>query len=197
MHLRPFDWGGWSELVQVPADWVVPLPPQINLRTAMAYGTALHRLLEHLPQHDRSEWPELAQSLCEPLPCDELLSEASAILSDQSLDWIFAADSLAEVQITAEIAELGGHRIHGSIDRLIVSDSRIVAVDFKSNRVVPESADSVPLGILRQLGAYAAALSQIYPGLPVIPMVLWTAKPQLMEVPHDIVMDALRGTATS
>ncbi len=33
-------WGGWSEFIRVPAEWVVPLPHGLRLKTAMAYGTA-------------------------------------------------------------------------------------------------------------------------------------------------------------
>ena len=33
-------WGGWSELVKVPADWVVPLPTDLTTREAMLLGTA-------------------------------------------------------------------------------------------------------------------------------------------------------------
>ncbi|CAG7618934.1 Putative quinone oxidoreductase YhfP [Paenibacillus solanacearum] len=43
--------GGYSELARVPADWLVPLPPGLTLREAMALGTAgftaalsIHRL---------------------------------------------------------------------------------------------------------------------------------------------------------
>ncbi len=33
-------WGGWAELVRVPADWIVPLPHKLSLREAMIFGTA-------------------------------------------------------------------------------------------------------------------------------------------------------------
>ena len=33
-------WGGWSEYVRVPADWIVPLPTGLSARDAMIYGTA-------------------------------------------------------------------------------------------------------------------------------------------------------------
>ncbi len=33
-------WGGWSELIRVPADWIVPLPNSLTPREAMVYGTA-------------------------------------------------------------------------------------------------------------------------------------------------------------
>ena len=33
-------WGGWSELVRVPGDWVVPLPTSLSALDAMTLGTA-------------------------------------------------------------------------------------------------------------------------------------------------------------
>jgi putative YhdH/YhfP family quinone oxidoreductase len=33
-------WGGWSEFVRVPAEWVVPLPQGLSLVEAMRFGTA-------------------------------------------------------------------------------------------------------------------------------------------------------------
>lgn len=33
-------WGGYSEFVRVPAEWVVPLPRALSVRDAMIYGTA-------------------------------------------------------------------------------------------------------------------------------------------------------------
>jgi acrylyl-CoA reductase (NADPH) len=33
-------WGGWSHYIRVPADWVVPLPPELSPREAMILGTA-------------------------------------------------------------------------------------------------------------------------------------------------------------
>src|SRR6476620_10949418 len=32
-------WGGYSEFVRVPADWIVRLPTGLSLRDAMIYGT--------------------------------------------------------------------------------------------------------------------------------------------------------------
>ena len=77
------------------------------------------------------------------------------------------------------------------IARLIVTPDRITIVDFKSNTVVPKSADQVPEGILRQMGAYVAALRQVYPGRSVQPFILWTRSAQLMPLAPDIVSAAL------
>lgn len=33
-------WGGWAEFIRVPAEWVLPLPPEWTAREAMILGTA-------------------------------------------------------------------------------------------------------------------------------------------------------------
>src|SRR6185295_11632630 len=33
-------WGGWSEFIRVPADWIVPLPEGLSLKETMVLGTA-------------------------------------------------------------------------------------------------------------------------------------------------------------
>jgi ATP-dependent helicase/nuclease subunit A len=50
----------------------------------------------------------------------------------------------------------------------------------------------VPSGLLRQMGAYAAALAQIYPDRQVEVAILWTRTGQLMLLPCDIVGSALQ-----
>jgi ATP-dependent helicase/nuclease subunit A len=44
------------------------------------------------------------------------------------------------------------------------------------------------------LGAYAHALEQVYPGRRIETAILWTSAPTLMQMPHDIVTDALQTT---
>ena len=101
---------------------------------------------------------------------------------------MFGPDSLAEVPLAAD---LNGRRLVGTIDRLIVSKDHVLAVDFKSNRVVPVIAENVPDGILCQMGAYAEALTQIYPDRRIDVAVLWTAVPRMMLLDTDIVRAAV------
>ncbi|MCJ7874971.1 PD-(D/E)XK nuclease family protein [Phaeobacter sp. J2-8] len=86
--------------------------------------------------------------------------------------------------------------MHGVIDRLIVEESRILAVDFKTNAVVPARAQDTPEALLRQMGAYAAMLKQLYPNHEIATAILWTASAALMPLPHDLVTAAL-GRTTS
>lgn len=165
---------------------------------AMQRGTWLHLLLEHLPQHPQDQWDDVAHSLLQDdLPAMEhgdmrdLMAEARANLSDTSLSWVFAPDALAEVPITAD---LGAQRLYGIIDRLVITDTCIWAIDFKTNVAIPATAAQTPEGVLRQLGAYAHGLKQIFSDLPIRTAVLWTAGAKLMELPHDLVTEALQTT---
>ncbi|MGL5008816.1 MAG: PD-(D/E)XK nuclease family protein, partial [Paracoccaceae bacterium] len=149
---------------------------------AMARGSLVHRLLEHLPQHPVGDWAGIAAAL----GAQDVLAEARAVIAGHA--GLFGPGTLAEVGVTAEI---GGRRVLGSIDRLVVTEAEVLAVDFKSNQVVPERAQDVPEGILRQMGAYAAALAQIYPGRRIGTAILWTQTGRLLHLNPDIVSAAL------
>ncbi len=166
--------------------------PILGEAEAKARGTALHRLLEHLQGHAAAERPALAARLLPDTPdLSVLLAEASAVLDAPELAEVFGPDSLAEVAIAAPLAELGGP-ILGRLDRLIVSPDRVLAVDFKSNAVVPPTPEAVPAGILLQMAAYRAALMQIFPARRIEIAILWTRTPRLMPLPDALLATALR-----
>ena len=147
---------------------------------AMARGTDLHLLLEHLPEAPMADWPGIAAVLIPDAAARaSLLEEARKVIEAPDLQEVFAPGSLKEVSITAEFE---GERLVGAIDRLIVTPDRVLAVDFKSNRIVPQSPQEVPEGLLRQMRAYASALRQIYPERKVETALLWTRTAQLMRV---------------
>ncbi|TDK44459.1 double-strand break repair helicase AddA [Antarcticimicrobium luteum] len=158
---------------------------------AKVRGTRIHLLLEHLPGLAQADWARAAENLLADMPEAEradLLAEARGVLTAPDLAPIFAADALAEVPVTAA---LGARRLHGVIDRLVVTPERVLAVDFKTNATVPGRVEDCPEGLLRQMGAYAAALAQIYRGRVVETAILWTRSAQLMPLAHDLVSEAL------
>lgn len=164
---------------------------------AKARGTALHLLLEHLPQVPRGTWADLAALLVPDAPlCAEVLAEASALLDNPALAPLFAPDTLAEVAVTAQLTLPDGttRAVLGTIDRLLIEPDRVLAVDYKSNRMIPDRPEDTPHGLLRQLGAYALALSQIYPDRRVETAILWTRTGQLVTFHPDIVSAALACT---
>ncbi|MFK5998504.1 MAG: double-strand break repair helicase AddA [Rhodobacterales bacterium] len=162
---------------------------------AMRRGSLIHLLLEHMPGTPKTDWEKLAENLIQspnPAEVSALLDIAARVLNTDALTPVFKASALTEVKITAPLPELGGRRILGTIDRLIVRDTSILAVDFKSNRRVPETQTDVPIGLLRQMGAYLSALQIIYPTHNIEVALLWTQNQQLMPLPHDLVLDALK-----
>jgi len=161
-------------------------------------GTQIHKLLEVFPVSDPAQWDDLASVVlghddlwAAPEAKAALIAEARGVLAADALSWLFHGDALLEVEVSAALPELGGRRINGAIDRLIVTPERIVAVDFKTNAVVPHDPHTCPEGILRQMGAYSAALALIYPGRQIETAVVWTRAAQLMLLPNDLVRDAL------
>ncbi len=127
-----------------------------------------------------------------------LLDEARAVIAAPDLAQVFALPEGAEVfQELALAAPLPGiGMLHGKIDRLVITENRVLAVDYKSNRDVPATPEAVPLGILRQMAAYRAALAQLWPGLRVETAVLWTATRSLMALP-DAVLDRAMARAVA
>ena len=161
---------------------------------AKAYGSVVHMLLEHLAPLD----PALRRTAAAQLLVDQdsttaqdALAEATAVLETPALAHIFAPNALAEVAVTAD---LGQNRLYGIIDRLIVAQDYVLAVDFKTNRTVPASAAACPDGLLRQMGAYAHGLRAIYPDHRIETAILWTHTGALMTLPHDAVTNALQST---
>ena len=188
--LSPSDLGGAKAL---------PGEAGLDEEAAKLRGTRLHLLLEHLPAAPRDAWEALAARLLgqppEPAPAGELralLSEARGVLDAPELAALFAPETLAELPVSAALSELGGRRIHGTIDRLVVTPDRLLAVDFKTNAAVPARPEDVPDGLLRQMGAYAAALEQVFPGREAETAIVWTRSATLMALPRDLVSAALR-----
>ena len=158
---------------------------------ARARGTAIHRLLEHLPALPQTAWDSAAPGIAQAPPgldIGALLDEARRVLTAPPLQPLFAPETLAEVAVTGDIA---GRTTLGVIDRLIVAPDHVLAVDFKTNATVPDRPEAVPEGILRQMGAYAALLQPLYPDRPVRTAILWSRTAQVMALPHDLVSAAL------
>ncbi|MBH1973932.1 MAG: double-strand break repair helicase AddA [Rhodobacteraceae bacterium] len=183
--LSPSDLGG---------DKIIPGESDgLTEEAAKARGTAVHALLEHLPNIDRALWSDAASALVPDIGLRApALAEAKAVLDAPALAQIFGQGALAEVSLSATVL---GQQAQGTIDRLLVFDDRVLAVDFKTNRKTPNHPSETPEGLLRQMGAYAEALAQIYPSKRIETAILWTHTATLMLLDPDIVRAALLRTA--
>ena len=206
--------GAMGPVAQTAPDWTLRLPEEMverevilpsNLGGAKALageaaveagiaattrGDAIHRLLQHLPGFAEEGWADVAQHLVpEPGLLGMVLEEVRGVLKNPAFADLFGPHSFSEVALTADF---GGRRIYGVIDRLVVGADVVLAVDFKSNAVIPGGPQEVPEGLLRQLGAYHYMLGQLYPDRRVEAVILWTRTGQLMAVDADIVRAALQ-----
>ncbi len=157
---------------------------------ALDYGSAVHLMLEHLPDLPQTDWPSIAARLC---PDTAAYAEALSVLNAPHLADVFA-QGLSEVTLTAPMDK---GQMLGVIDRLIVTENRVLAIDFKTNSVVPASAADVPMGLLAQMGAYLGSLQQIYPNHRIEIAVLWTKNATLMPLDHDMMQQAFARASIS
>lgn len=150
-------------------------------------GILIHRLLESLPQVEPSKREEIAAAwLSRPANGldtgrrDAILKETLNVLNHPEFSAIFGPQSQAEVPITGVF---GDRVMSGQIDRLLVGDTEILVVDYKTNRPSPRNIEDVPKVYLRQMEIYRQALADIYPGKPIKTALLWTDGPHLMVLP--------------
>ena len=150
-------------------------------------GRLIHRLLEILPdvadnQRQRAARDFLAQPAYGLLPndIDHIVQQITDILTAPDFVEIFSQNSRAEVPI---VGLVGRTAISGQVDRLVVLDHEVLIVDYKTNRPPPKDAADIPRIYVRQMAAYRAILSEIYPGKVIKCLLLWTDVARLMVVP--------------
>jgi len=149
-------------------------------------GNITHKLLQILPdlppdgrrQAARHFVSRPAHGLPENLQ-EEIVRETLAILEDASFAPLFGPGSMAEVPLTGFV---NGRLVSAQIDRLLVSDSAIWIVDYKTNRPPPRDPENVPDIYRDQLKAYRDIVASIYPDRPVRCFLLWTDGPLLMKL---------------
>ena len=158
---------------------------------ALQRGTLVHRLLQSLPdlaaerRRDAAEkylarnadgWTDGERAA--------LTEAVLALIGDSRFAGVFAPGSRAEVSIAGRLERPGRPPalVSGQIDRLVVSASEVLIVDFKTNYAPPGRAAEAPRAYVRQLALYRAVLQKLYPQLPVRAALLWTETPELMEI---------------
>ena len=164
----------------------------IELRArALQRGTLVHRLLQSLPEAPMDRRRDaalkyLARSADGWTEAErEALAEGVlALLADTRFAAVFAPGSRAEVSIVGRLDRPGRPPalVSGQIDRLVVTPSEVLIVDYKTNHAPPRDVAEAPRTYLRQLALYRAVLKKVYPQLPVRAALLWTETPELMEI---------------
>ena len=158
---------------------------------ALQRGTLVHRLLQSLPDiaaerrqdaalaylaRNAGGWSDQERAA--------LAAQVLGLIDDPRFASVFAPGSRPEVSIVGRL-ELSGQPkalVSGQIDRLVVTPSEVLIVDFKTNHAPPTTAAEAPKGYVRQLALYRAVLSKLYPQRIVRAALLWTETPEMMEI---------------
>ncbi len=158
-------------------------------------GLIIHRLLQSLPDLPvalrRAAAEAFVQRPTWGLPADAqkaLVDETLAVLAAPAFAPLFGAGSRAEVPISGLIHN---HAIAGQVDRLAVTDSEVMIVDYKTNRPPPKLSVDVDPAYVFQMAVYRAALQRIYPGRTVRCVLLWTDGPFTLEIAPEQLDTAL------
>ncbi|MEO5613017.1 MAG: UvrD-helicase domain-containing protein, partial [Sphingomicrobium sp.] len=160
--------------------------PSTEQRAAARRGTLIHRLFERLPDVDQGQrqaaalrWLEHSAGIPEAGERQALADLVCSILEDTRFSALFGPGSLAEAPIAATLAD--GRVIAGTVDRLLVEDSHVSVIDFKTGRVPADEA-RIPASHRAQMAAYSEALSVIFPGRSISAALLYTSTAQLFEL---------------
>jgi ATP-dependent helicase/nuclease subunit A len=158
---------------------------------AVQRGTLVHRLLQSLPDIAAERRRDAAQGYLARHAGDwadgdrEALAEAVlALIADGRFAAVFAAGSRAEVPIVGRLPRPGRPPalVSGQIDRLVVTQGELLIVDYKTNQAPPDLVAEAPRSYVRQLALYRAVLLKLYPERSVRAALLWTERPELMEI---------------
>ena len=166
-------------------------------------GDLIHRLLEILPDIDPPLRGPLARAELEreadltPDQREEMAAAAMTVLQDARFAAVFGPGSKAEVAIAGGAPELGGLRVSGRIDRLVVEPDRVLVVDYKTNRPSPDRIEQADPAYITQMAVYAAVLRTAFPGRRVEAALVWTDGPKLMTVPENLMVKALQALPPS
>jgi ATP-dependent helicase/nuclease subunit A len=158
---------------------------------AVQRGTLVHRLLQSLPDIAAERRRDAALGYLARHAGDwaegdrERLAEAVlALIADGRFAAVFAAGSRAEVPIVGRLPRPGRPPalVSGQIDRLVVTQGEVLIVDYKTNQAPPDHPAEAPRSYVRQLALYRAVLLKLYPERSVRAALLWTERPELMEI---------------
>ena len=118
----------------------------------------------------------------------EILAEALAVMDDPAISAAFGPGSLAEAPLAGRVGAKGRETlILGQVDRLLIAESAITVLDFKTNRPPPLTVEAAPRAYLRQMAAYRAVLRLAFPGRRVDCALVWTYGARVMKLPAELL----------
>jgi len=175
---------------------VAPFDPKREAR--LKRGRLIHSLLQYLPELPvaarqaagkafLAREPELTRA-----QKAEMLSAAENIINDPALSELFQPGGRAEAAVIGTSPKLPPDLvINGRVDRLVVTPSRVLVIDFKTDQPAPDMVSEVAESYITQMAAYAAVLEEAFPNREVVAVLCWTDGPKMMRIPEAMLSESL------
>jgi ATP-dependent helicase/nuclease subunit A len=153
-------------------------------------GNVIHRILQLLSEHtdegDIVHWIRAEYGLDINLrPWQQWFSEAKAVINKP--DWDFLYDPARYQKAFNEVPivyQTNNDTVYGFIDRLVVTDNKILLVDYKTHELQsPQDVENLAERYLPQLRLYHQGVVKCWPDTPVECYLLLTHSAELITVP--------------
>ncbi|MEB2845257.1 double-strand break repair helicase AddA [Rhizobiales bacterium RZME27] len=162
-------------------------------------GRMTHRMLQMLPDFPETErqaaaerysaravpfWPEKERR--------QLVTSVMAVLSAPDLREAFSDHAQAEVSIMGTL-KLDGrdYAVSGRIDRLVANDTRVMIMDYKTDRRPPKSEEQTSFSHRAQLAIYREILRPLYPGRAIDCVLVYTESGHAIRLSDDLLSRSL------
>ncbi|HBO58791.1 MAG TPA: double-strand break repair helicase AddA [Alphaproteobacteria bacterium] len=157
-------------------------PLSENRLQARKRGTFIHKLLEILPSYPPEKRKTAAEKFLSLNPMEDgetAVEKVLSVLANPEFFPLFAPNALAEVPVSGIV---GDRVVSGQIDRLAVSETEVLIVDYKSNRAIPDGIEKTPAQYVEQMRAYKSVLARIYPAKKIRCFLLWTEAAKVADI---------------
>ncbi|MFB9953328.1 double-strand break repair helicase AddA [Rhizobium puerariae] len=200
---RPLSPSGAGTMIDDEADDLIVTSPlfgeERGAGIALQKGWLVHRMLQMLTDFPEAErkaaarrYAERAARFWSAAERENLVSSVMSVLEHEDLGPVFSERSQSEVSIMGTLTLEGkDYAISGRIDRLAVTDSHVIILDYKTNRVPPERADGVPLVHRAQLAIYREILKPLYPEKAFDCVLVYTETAGVIPLPPDLLSRSL------
>ena len=197
---RPLNPSGAQALIdeslaqEVSMSSILEISQQQSAEFFRRRGTAIHKLLQVLPELDESSrWQKADHYLAVQMPelsyeqKKETLDAIDRTLTAKDLAPYFdPTSSRAEVPLMGRIDLANGPRsVSGTVDRMAVLDDEVMLLDYKTSLNVPNNSDDLAPDYLTQMALYRALVQKLYPDFQVKTALIWTHAangPKLMKL---------------
>ena len=134
-------------------------------------GTAIHAMLQDLPD---IEPPRRAAFVTNRLSRIGLAAEVTkylALINLPSLEQFWGPNSQAEAELRGVLDD--GREVSGRVDRIVMNETEILVLDYKSDRQRPDIL-ALEHPYISQMALYAELLSNAFPNHKIRTALLWT-----------------------